>query len=83
MLSICDCHFAALVPLDPFRYREVVPVICKCYAFDQLIRELLLGGRLALDSSAIGDEELGSAILPVVAGTSHILIESTADTEFA
>ena len=58
-------------------------MICKFYAFDQPIREPLLGDRLACDSPTIGDEELGSAVLSVVAGASHILIESPADTESA
>ena len=44
--------------------------------------ESLLGDGLALDSSVIGDEKLGSAVLPVAAGASHILIECPADTEF-
>ena len=63
--------------------REVILVISKFYAFVQPIREPLLGDRLASDLPALGDEELGSAVLPVVAGASHILLESPADTEFA
>ena len=36
-VSISDFHFVGLVALDPLRYREVVFVICKFYAFDQPI----------------------------------------------
>ena len=34
-VSICDCHFAGLVTVDPVRYWEVMFLVCKLYALDQ------------------------------------------------
>ena len=53
------------------------------YALDQPLGKLLLRDGFTLVSSAIGDEELGSALLPDITGSSQILVESISDTESA
>ena len=80
-INIDDCHLAGLVILDPIWSGEVVFVIRELYAFDQPFEKLLLRDGLTPVSSAVGDKELGRALLPDITGSPQILVQSASDTE--
>ena len=82
-VSICDHHFVGLVARNLIRCGEAVFVISIFDALDQPFRESLLGDGLALDLSALGDKELGCAVLPEFTGVLQVLTECPMDTESA
>ena len=67
--------------LDPIWHGEVVLVIRELYAFDQPFQKPLRRDGFTLVSSALGDKELGSALLPDITSPTQVLIQRVSDTE--
>ena len=82
-INIGDGHLACLVTVYPLWSGEIALVIRELYALDQPLGKPLLRDGFTLVSSIIGDEELGSALLPDITGSLQVLITSTSDTESA
>ena len=69
--------------LDPIWYGVFVLVIRHLNPFDQPFGKPLLRDGFNFVLSAVGNEELGSALLPDLTGSPQVLVQSVSDKESA